>query len=315
MRIAYLVPEFPGQTHVMFWRERAALQHIGITTYLVSTRRPPKRIKSHDWAEMAESQTFYLGDIGLVDLFQLIRHSIRFGPRAWIRAVKASVRGNSLKDGLLNLALLPLAVRLIIHMRVYKLTHVHSHSCANAALVAMLANRLGHMSYSLTLHGDLGDYGRQQPLKWRHAAFAIAITERLYKQIHQQLREDLVPRIGLAPMGVDPEVFKRTERYSPWRGIGPLRLFSCARLNPSKGHQHLITAVSLLKSSGLNVYLEIAGEDETGGSGFHCELGKLIMNLQLADTVTLLGAVNEQRVLESLRRAHLFVLASLSEPL
>ena len=41
----------------------------------------------------------------------------------------------------------------------------------------------------------------------------------------------------------------------------------------------------------------------------------LIMNHQLTDTVVLLGAVDEQRVLEGLMAAHLFVLASQSEPL
>ena len=315
MRIAYLIPEFPGQTHIMFWRERAELQLMGVTTSLVSTRRPPKTIRSHDWTDQAVRETFYLTDIGLLDVFQITLHFIRFGPRAWLRAVKAAVEGNSLRDSLFNLVLLPLAVRLVLFMRANKLAHVHSHSCANAALVAMFANRLGNMSYSLTLHGDLHDYGGQQRLKWRHAAFAITITERLHKQIHQQLREDVPPRIGLAPMGVDPEIFNRTEPYATWKGIGPLRLFSCGRLNPSKGHHDLVRAVSLLKKSGVNVYLEIAGEDEVGGSGFHRELGMLITNLQLTDIVVLLGAVDEQRVLECLKNAHLFVLASRGEPL
>jgi colanic acid/amylovoran biosynthesis glycosyltransferase len=315
MRIAYLIPEFPGQTHIMFWRERAALQRVGVTTHLVSTRRPPKTIRSHDWADHAERETFYLADIGLLDVFQIALRFIRFGPKAWFRALKAAVQGNSLRDTLFNLLLLPVAVRLIMYMRANKLAHVHSHSCANAALVAMFANRLGNVSYSLTLHGDLVDYGHQQGLKWRHAAFAITITERLRRQIYQELREDVPPSIGLAPMGVDPELFTRTEPYLPWKGIGPLRLFSCGRLNRSKGHQDLLSAVSLLKRSGVNVYLEIAGEDEIGGQGFHRELGMLIKNLQLTDCVLLLGAVDEQRVLQCLRATHLFVLASHSEPL
>ena len=41
----------------------------------------------------------------------------------------------------------------------------------------------------------------------------------------------------------------------------------------------------------------------------------LIKNLQLTEIVVLLGAVGEQRVLEGLRAAHLFVLASHGEPL
>ena len=315
MRIAYLIPEFPGQTHAFFWRERTALQRMGVAVHVVSTRRPPKKIRSHDWADQAERETFYLNDISLLEVFRIPLSFIGFGPRALFRAVKATIEGTSLKDLLFNLVLLSLAVRLILYMRANRLTHVHSHSCANSALVAMFANRLANMTYSLTLHGDLGDYGRQQGLKWRHAAFAITITNRLHKQVHQVLRQDVPSRIGLAPMGVDPAIFRRTERYAPWKGIGPLRLFSCGRLNACKGHQDLINAVSLLKQSGINVYLEIAGEDEVGGRGFHRELDMLMINLQLTGIVVLLGAVDERRVLEGLRAAHLFVLASHSEPL
>ena len=315
MRIAYLVPEFPGQTHIMFWRERTALQQLGVTTHLVSTRRPPKAIRSHDWANQAERETFYLSDIGLLDACQTALHFIGFGPRAWSRALRAAVEGNSLRDLLLNLVLLSLAVRLTRYMQANKLTYVHSHSCANSALVAMFANRLANVTYSLTLHGNLGDYGPHQRLKWRHAAFAIIIKHSLHEQVLQELGEDVPKRIALAPMGVDPAIFRRTENYVPWKGEGPLRLFSCGRLNPIKGHQDLVEAVSLLKKSGINVYLEIAGEDEVGGKGFHRELDMLITNLQLTDIVVLLGAVNEARVLEGLRAAHLFVLASHSDPL
>ena len=48
---------------------------------------------------------------------------------------------------------------------------------------------------------------------------------------------------------------------------------------------------------------------------FHHELDMLINNLQQTGIVVLLGAVGEQRVLEGLRAAHLFVLASHCEPL
>jgi glycosyltransferase involved in cell wall biosynthesis len=315
MRIAYLLPEFPGQTHTFFWRERTALQRIGVATYLVSTRRPPKKVRSHDWAAEAERETFYLTDIRLSDLFQIPLGLIGFGPRAWFRAMKAAVKGASFKDSIFNFAALLLAVRLISYMRANRLTHVHSHSCANAALVAMFANRLGNITYSLTLHADLRDYGRQQGLKWRYAAFAITITDRLRKQIHQELREDVPRKIGLAPMGVDPEIFKRAGHYVPWKGKGALRLFSCGRLNPSKGHQDLIGAVSLLRKSGMNVYLEIAGEEDSGCEGFHRELDTRIVNNQLTGIVVLLGAVSEHRVLEGLRAAHLFVFPSHSEPL
>jgi colanic acid/amylovoran biosynthesis glycosyltransferase len=200
-------------------------------------------------------------------------------------------------------------------MRARKLTHVHVHSCANSALIAVFANRLAKISYSLTLHGDLSDYGPQQHLKWRNAAFAIVITQRLYDQVHYELGEDLPKTIGIAPMGVDPTTFKRSMSYTPWNGDSPLCLFSCGRLNHVKGHQDLISAVSVLRKNGLDVRLEIAGEDELGGHGFHSELSSLIASLDLTKNVTLLGAVSEQRIIAGLKSAHLFVLASHHEPL
>lgn len=315
MQIAYLVPEFPGQTHIFFWRERAALRQMGVATHLVSTRRPPRASMSHNWSDQAERETFYLTDLSLGDILQVPIQFMRFGPTAWVRAVMAAIEDCSPRDWLLNFGLLLLAVRLATFMRARKLTHIHSHSCSDSALVAMFANRLANISYSLTLHSDLHDYGRQQNIKWRHAAFAITITRRLYEQVHQELHQNLPPRVGLAPMGVDPAVFKRTKDYKPWNGQGPLRLFSCGRLNRVKGHQDLIKAVSILTRSGMGVYLEIAGEDENGGNGFHRELDALIVTLELTNTVVLLGAVAEQRIFEGLEAAHLFVLASHHEPL
>jgi colanic acid/amylovoran biosynthesis glycosyltransferase len=196
-----------------------------------------------------------------------------------------------------------------------KLTHVHAHCCANSALIALFANSLTGISYSMTLHGGLEDYGRQQDVKWRHAAFAITITKRLYHQVHEQLGDNVPNSFAIAPMGVDPAVFRRRQPYVPWDSTGPLHLFSCGRLNYVKGHQDLIQAVAMLRGRGIDARLKIAGEDDRGGTGFRSTLEAQIARLHLRDSVTLLGAVSEARVLKGLEDAHLFVLASHHEPL
>jgi colanic acid/amylovoran biosynthesis glycosyltransferase len=195
------------------------------------------------------------------------------------------------------------------------LVHVHSHSCGPAALIAMLANRLAGVSYSLTLHGEMIDYGPQQNIKYRYASFVIAITKKLRAQIIQSLGANAPDRIGLAPMGVDTMVFKRSDPYIPWSGRGSLRLFACGRLNYVKGHQDLIQAVKILRDEGLDVALEIAGEDDIGGNGYRKTLEILLNDLGLSENVSLLGAVSEQRILQGLCNSHLFVLASHHEPL
>jgi colanic acid/amylovoran biosynthesis glycosyltransferase len=315
MEIAYLVPEFPGQTHSFFWRERIALREIGVTTHLVSTRRPPSAIISHSWAIQAQSETFYLNEINSMDALHTAVQLMKFGPTAWLNSIRAAMDGCPLRKVPLNFALILFAARLIAFMRIRGITHVHVHSCANSALLAMLANKLAGVSYSLTLHGDLQDYGTQHAVKWRNAAFAITITRTLHDQVTGVLAKDAPKKLGIAPMGVDTHVFKRLKPYEPWNGEGPLRLFSCGRLNRIKGHQDLIHAVSILKKSGLNIRLEIAGEDETGGRGFREVLDTLINDLHLTEDVVLLGAVGDQRVLDGLRTAHIFVLPSHHEPL
>jgi glycosyltransferase involved in cell wall biosynthesis len=315
MQIAYLIPEFPGQTHSFFWRERAALHEIGITAHIVSTREPSKALMSHQWAKKAKLETFYLARLGAADVARVCFDCLHFSPAAWMRVGEVAVRENTIREWPSTIASILLAVRLATFMKSRNLTHVHVHSCANSALIALFANRLADITYSLTLHGDLRDYGRQQRIKWRYAAFAITITHRLYDQVHLELGEDLPKAIGIAPMGVDPAVFRRARSYTPWNGSGSLRLFSCGRLNYVKGHQDLIRAVAILTKAGVNVCLEIAGEDELGGGGFHRQLDDTISHLNLVGNVKLLGAVNEQQIIEGLETAHLFVLASHHEPL
>ena len=48
--LGYLVPQFPGQTHIFFWREIAELEKRGVTVDLMSTRHPPAGLVAHDWS-------------------------------------------------------------------------------------------------------------------------------------------------------------------------------------------------------------------------------------------------------------------------
>ena len=121
--------------------------------------------------------------------------------------------------------------------------------------------------------------------------------------------------VEIAPMGVDLSRCHRKTPYSPWNGSDACQIFSCGRLNRCKGHADLIAAIDILRKRGFNVELQIAGEDEEGGSGYRLDLEKLIEQLGLKSCVSLLGAVSEDTVNESLEKAQVFVLASWHEPL
>jgi glycosyltransferase involved in cell wall biosynthesis len=188
--------------------------------------------------------------------------------------------------------------------------HVHVHSCADTAHVAMFAHLISGLPYSLTLHGDISDYGPNQPNKWKHAVFGTVITRRLLGVMRGMLNGDLPATVEVAPMGVEVESFVRSRPYEPWAGSGACRIFSCGRLNPCKGHDHLIRAIGHLRDMGFVPELHIAGADDYATGEQRALLERITAELNLNGKVKLLGAVSEEVVRQELQSAHVFALAS-----
>lgn len=308
--IGYFVPEFPGQTHVFFWREVSALERTGLRVTLFSTRLPPERLIVHGWSATAIERTSYLWPLSVSDFS---RAAGRLGGIRRALASAFAAEGSAILPEALKF--LPFAIRLNRLCAEKGVEHVHVGSCGRSALISALARAIGGPSYSLTLHNPLAVFGRFQKFKWSGAAFATVITETLRCEVERELRDVLPQRLVVQSMGVDSLRFTRTTPYAPHSTGEPLRLFSCARLNPAKGHLYTIRAVGLLRARGIPVHLEIAGEDDHGGQGFRREVEHEIDRLKLKDAVKLLGAINEGTVLAKLNESHIFVLASDSEPL
>ncbi|GAA2723928.1 hypothetical protein CAE01nite_10570 [Cellulomonas aerilata] len=312
----YLVPEFPGQTHGFFWRELEALRRSGARPVLLSTRRPTGTTGVHAWAAPAAARTRYLTDWSPGAAMDGVVVGVRAVRSGRSRDVVRELGTVTAAEGPVRAGALLLAgARLAVLARREGLPHVHVHSCAGAAQVATFARLLGGPTYSLSLHGPLADYGGNQRGKWRHASFGLVITDPLHRDVVQALDGDLPATLAVAPMGIDPGRFVRTRPYVPCRSGGPLRIVSCGRLNPSKGHVDLVRAVRALADAGRDVRLVVAGEDEHGGAGYRRELEREIARLRLGDRVRLLGTVGEDDVRAQLESAHVFALASHAEPL
>lgn len=316
-RIGVMIPEFPGQTHNFFWREIDALKELGAEVALFSTRRPPSGIRSTTWGEAAAQQTTYLYPMR-VRVVAVVMRDLLLSPALFIRCMRMFFASTGqLKQGeskLRLLALMMIGVGLGRVCKVHGLQHLHVHSCADAANVALFAHAAFGLKYSMTLHNPLSIWGGNQSNKWKHASFGIVIADWILKDIRTKLGPSLPARLFIAPMGVNVQVFKRK---APYRAMeqGVLKVFSCARLNPAKGFEVLLDAVDQLRQLGQAVMLTIAGEDDQGGSGYRKKLESVIADRALEAVVRLLGAVSEERVRAELEDAHVFVLASFEEPL
>lgn len=310
MKLGYFVPEFPGQTHIFFWREIRKLEALGFAVAPISTRRPPDRLVVHRWSQEAIARTSYLAPLAPRDLIEAMRR-LPAAPAA----LREALRRDGARAAAEALKFYPFAAKLRRLCADQGIDHLHVGSCGRAALVAASARLIGGPPYSLTLHNPLAVFGPHQRFKWSGAAFATVITKALRDEVESTLPDAAPARVAVQSMGVDIAKFARAAPYEPAAPRGPVRVFSCARLNPAKGHLHTIAAIDLLRRRGVDAHLEIAGEDDQGGAGFRGAVAAEIARLDLGDAVTLLGAVDEETVIAKLSAAHIFVLASDSEPL
>jgi len=310
-RLGYLVPEFPRQTHIFFWRECEQLRRRGVEPVFLSTRKPPASACPHEFRDKAAAATHYVFPPPVFSFLRFVRH-----PAGAFRALRYWFGlSGSVKDRVKYLGLLVCAAHLTAYCRRHGVTHVHVHSCGQAALLAAFAQRLGGPGYSLTLHNALEDHGPLQRQKWRHARFAIVVTRRLLDQVEREIGPRLPPTY-VASMGVDLDTFRRTLPYRPAEPGGQVRIFACGRLHPGKRHDLLIRATRLLRDQGVDARLVVAGEDADSATGqFRRDLEALVSELHLTDAVRLPGAMSEADVRSELESAHVFALSSDHEAL
>jgi glycosyltransferase involved in cell wall biosynthesis len=309
VKIGYLVPEFPSQTHVFFWREVRALRAQGVGVQLISTRRPDPSLCRHEFAAAARDETHYLFPPALrtwrlppVGPRELAAALGYLGSLTWGDASRGPRERGKLV--VRRLALLAAAIQLLRFAETQGIAHVHVHSCADTAHVAALAQRMGGPSYSLTLHGDLQVYGTDHRAKMQRASFVDAVGTHLSRQIVSQAG---LPRekVHVTCMGVELTALgalgaERT--FVP----GTLHVVTIARLNLMKGHHHALAAVRRAVDAGSDVRYTIAGEGEQRQA-----IEARVRELRLDERVRLVGTLGEGEVLRLLSTADAFVLPSI----
>ncbi len=299
MKIGYLVPEFPGQTHGFFWREILHIEAAGDYVAIFSTRRPRDRT-THEFSELATRRTLYLTDLRMRDALSWL------GAAFTALALLAQDDVRSLRSqGESWLKIFGLAVvgaRLAAVCRREKIKHIHGHSCADAGYVLALSKLSGGPPFSLSLHGDLAVYGRGHDFKFGHAKFVACVTDALRRQVQTQL-PDLAEQPLLIRMGIERN--PADQKGDDWSPPRALRIVTVARLNQMKGHRHAIAAVAVLQQRGVQIHYDIIGEGD-----YHSDIAERIENAGLQSEIKLVGPLPNDQIVERLSHYDAFVLPS-----
>jgi colanic acid/amylovoran biosynthesis glycosyltransferase len=307
--IAYLIPEFPGQTHIWFWREVSHMREWGVDVRLFSTRLPDQHSAAqHAFAQQAREETTYLWPRPFMSILAAVAWGL-MRPRGLARAATIPLRldSMSLRDRAATIPLLVAACILAREAVSQGIRHIHLHSAARSAVIALMARQLSGIPYSLTLHGNLDWWGGGMGSKLKNADFTIAVAEWLRDDVRQQYPRLSSSDVLLASMGVDTQAWVPGERR---REHSTFRLVSVGRLHHAKGHDVTIRAVARLREAGHDVQLSIIGSGPE-----HSALLSLVGRLGLEGLIEFVGSVSEDEVICRLACADAFVLASRSEPL
>jgi glycosyltransferase involved in cell wall biosynthesis len=191
---------------------------------------------------------------------------------------------------------------------------LHAYWALPAGLVATLAGRRLGAPCIVTL--DSGElvwvpeigYGLQG--RWRQrlgvaAACRMATRITVCSRYYEQIALAAGVRPDVVPLGVDTAVF----RPPPVRRDGPpWRLIHVASLNRVKDQPLLVATVAALVTRGLDVHLDVVGEDTLGGA-----VHTLVHEAGAGDRVTFHGYVPSPALAALYHQAHVAVLTSYHE--
>jgi glycosyltransferase involved in cell wall biosynthesis len=313
LKVGYVIPEWPGQTHLWIWREISHLREWGVEVRIFATQRQTREMyrARHAFAPEAESQTTYLWPMAWHRaLANLLAGFVR-SPLGFLRCIALALRlpvdASVSRKSLLGL-IVP-ACYLSREVRRGGVRHLHSHSPANCTLLCMMAGRLAGIPFSQTVNANLEWWGGAMREKFNEATFSLLVTQWMVEQVRRDYPEIPAANYGLGRVGVDTRSWTPGPQRQPAPGEA-LRVLSVGRLTPGKGHQHLIRAIALLKADNRRVELRIGGDGPERQN-----LERLIVELGVKDEVTLLGSLAEDVYLSEMRAADVFVLASDAEPM
>lgn len=312
MKVAYVMSRFPHLSETFILREMEAMEASGSTVvvYPLVVQRPPVMHREAErWLhEVRHVPAWSWRAWGALARLTLARPG-RVG-----RAVARTLWENraSPKFLLRALAVLPMAASAATRMRAEGVEHVHAHYATHPALMAWLVRSFVGIPYSVTVHAhDIFVDGSMLATKLAGAAFVVAISDFNRDYLVRTVGADLRERIHVVRCGIEPARYARPARPSRVGsavGTRAIEILSVGSLQPYKGQKHLVDACAELARRGIRFRCRIVGEGEERRS-----LARRIAAAGLDDRVLLAGALPQDRVIEQLHQADVYVQPSVVE--
>jgi len=289
MKVLYVTKLLPyGMAEAHILPEIASHQNHGWEIKIAQLHRGPM---THESAQELLKSTFDQPLISGVIVVGAIRALLR-NPVGALSLLGTFLRSRTPAILARNLSTYPKALWLSEIIRREQFDHVHMHWAATPTTMGAAAAILAKTPYSVTAHRY--DIAQRNLLRWKasNAVFIRAIDEAGANEIHEDIGADMKrPDVLHVGVRIPPGV-------APVRGgvLNPLRVIVGARLAEKKGIRYLIEGVGLARNCGVPVSVDIFGDGELEDG-----LKKLVMDLDLTESIIFRGVASHEKLLRELR--------------
>ena len=300
MRLGYLYSRYPVLSQTFCDAEMLALERLGFELEIASVY-PPLTSLRHEHIACLRTPIHYAPPQEILKISEkntkatgkwprdlVDRHERKYGPSA-----KPEQRARN-------------ALYFADHFKRRGVNHVHVHFANRAAHTAMFLKEISGIPFSMTAHGQdfMKDLGNDDLLREICAAAEFVAAETNYsRDLLRQRCPDSAAKIQRVYNGIDLERFPAP--HYEMSGDAVPRVISIGRLVAFKGFEYLIDAYADLARRGHEFTCEIIGDGP-----LRADLEARIRKLDLSGRVQLLGSLSQGAVLEKLRSADIFALAS-----
>jgi glycosyltransferase involved in cell wall biosynthesis len=310
--VGYLPKGYPRISETFVTNEILHLERLGLDLHLYPLKRPEGVARQANVAEvrapvryLPERIRFWLPLLLPVHLTLAVRR-----PRAYARTLGYTVSRCLRQRSTSTLRRFAQAGWLVgWTLRGRRIDHFHAHFCHGPATVAMFVKWLTGTPFSFTAHAkDL--YLTEREIlrdKMREASFVVTCTAANQHYL-EEVGGDLAP-VHRIYHGLDLARFTRSasEQVVPLAAFAdgarlPIVL-SVGRLVEKKGFETLLRACALLRDRGLRFRCMIYGDGPQ-----RAQLEALSRELDLAEMVSLPGAVLQDELVDIYRQSTLFAL-------
>ncbi|MEQ1484720.1 glycosyltransferase family 4 protein [Methyloglobulus sp.] len=311
MKLAYFVNQYPKVSHSFIRREILALERLGYSVERFALRTDKDELVDPlDQSELPKTR-YILAEQPLKIASAFIK-TFCSSPQLFFKSLKVAIRLGLRSDrGLIrHLIYLIEACVLLQWEKAAGIEHIHAHFGTNSTAVVMLAQLLGGVGYSFTVHGP-EEFDKPEFIhlaeKIHHSRFVVAISSYGRSQLFRWLPASEWHKVKIVRCGLDAAFLSQKATKIP---EASRQLLCIGRLCEQKGQLLLLDAMKQLHDEGVNCKLILAGDGPMRN-----DVENRIAAYQLDNVVEITGWISSEQVKSLLIASRGMVLPSFAEGL